>query len=113
MLQDPSERRMDDPRPAEPGGPRAQCGALPVATLLSRCGCSRRGCDSAILGGAHSLGLIGECCGAIGALPGELRLGAAEMPVGRGLLVDRADQVQHLAQPVRCEIEVGCATPIA
>jgi len=29
MLQDLSERRMDDPRPAEPGGPRAHLAPCP------------------------------------------------------------------------------------
>src|ERR1700735_4348009 len=32
--------------------------------------------------------------GAVGALPGEVRLGAAEVAVGRGLRVDRAEQVE-------------------
>src|SRR4051794_28330683 len=35
-----------------------------------------------------------EVVGAGGVLPGELRLVAAEVPVGRGLLVDRAAQVE-------------------
>src|ERR1700684_2568550 len=32
--------------------------------------------------------------GAVGALPGEVGLGAAEVAVGRGLRVDRAEQVE-------------------
>src|SRR5271168_2887466 len=37
-----------------------------------------------------------ELVGAVGALPGEVGLGAAEVAVGRGLGVDRAEQVQRV-----------------
>ena len=89
----------------------ALIGAVPVATLLSRRGCSRCGCQYLILGGAYPLGFFREGRGAIGALPGELGLAAAKMPVGRGLLVDRPHEVQHLAQPVRCQVEVLADDP--
>src|SRR6516164_11737459 len=98
---DLSERRDDDPRPAEPGrlrAPqrRARRNAPQPAWLQPVW------LPYVILGGAHPLGLFGECRGAIGALPGELGLAPAEMPVGRGLLIDRPHEVQHLAQPVGC-----------
>src|ERR1700722_20756398 len=37
-----------------------------------------------------------ELVGAVDALPGEIGLGAAEVPVGRRLRVDRAEQVQRV-----------------
>src|SRR5580765_4152901 len=57
-------------------------------------------------GRACPLGLGGERLGQIGALPGELRLGAAEVPVGRGLLVDGSQQIEHLAQTIGCQVEM-------
>src|SRR5260370_4820568 len=42
----------------------------------------------------------------IGALPAELFFLAAEMTVGGGFLVDRAGQIEHLAQSERGEIEM-------
>src|SRR6516164_2099549 len=107
---DLSERRIDDPRSAEPGGPRAhrrpaRRNAPQPAWLQPSW------LRYLILGGAYPLGFFGECRGAIGALPGELGLAAAEMPVARGLLVDRPHEVQHLAQPVRRQVEVLADDP--
>src|SRR2546430_7454961 len=69
---------MDDPRSAEPGRRGASFTHRSVATLLSRRGCrDAAGCCAS--GCAHVLGLGGQCLGEIGALPGELRLGAAEV----------------------------------
>src|SRR5580658_6289813 len=42
----------------------------------------------------------------VGVLPGEVRFGAAEVPVGRGLAVDGAMEVQVLAERGRAEIEM-------
>src|ERR1700721_2382932 len=42
----------------------------------------------------------------VGVLPGEVRLVAAEVPVGRGLAVDRAVQVQVLAEGSWPQIEM-------
>src|SRR4029077_10115588 len=44
--------------------------------------------------------------GAVGALPGELRLLAAEVAVGRGLLEDRAVQVEVLAEGAGAHVEL-------
>jgi hypothetical protein len=44
--------------------------------------------------------------GLVGGLPGELRLGAAEVAVGRGLLVDGPAQVQALDNALGREREV-------
>src|SRR5215469_4947478 len=77
----------------------------PVATLLSERSCRRCGCVGS-LRGANPLGLGGQRRGEISALPAEFRLGAAEVSVGRGLLVDRSQQVEHLAQPVGRQVEV-------
>src|SRR5579862_7431345 len=57
-------------------------------------------------GSGGSLGLIGQLIRLVGAFPGELGLGASEVSVGGCLLIDRPDQVQHLAQPVGREIEI-------
>src|SRR5216110_4045167 len=96
---------MDDTTPAEPGGrcavPRtgpSQRSSASVAAAHAAA-CSPSGC-------AHVLALGGQCLGEIGALPGELGLGAAEVAVGRGLLVDRSQQVEHLPQTVGCQVEV-------
>src|ERR1700722_10475565 len=59
-----------------------------------------------ILRGPHALALGGQHLGKVGALPGELRLSPPEVARGGGLLVDRAHQVEHLAQSVRGEVEV-------
>src|SRR5438094_561486 len=61
---------------------------------------------AALRGSGGSLGLIGQLIRLVGAFPGELGLGAPEVPVGGSLLVDRPYQVQHLAQSVRREIEM-------
>jgi len=75
---------MDDPTPAEAWQARCLFAHRSVATLLSKRGC-RDAADCSPSGCAHVLGLGGQCLGEIGALPGELRLGAAEVTVGRGL----------------------------
>src|SRR5688572_31882035 len=41
----------------------------------------------------------------VGLLPRELGLLAAEVAVGRGLLVDRAQQVEHLDDALRTQVE--------
>ena len=83
-------------------------------------------------------GGLAQRVGAVGALPGEVVVVAAEVAVGRGLLVDRPVQAQLLAERARAQVEVlvdqarrsrargtfsvpnvstmteiGCATPIA
>ena len=50
--------------------------------------------------------LFGQRGGLVGRLPGELRLGAAKVPVGSGLLVDGAAQVQALDDALGREREV-------
>src|SRR5208282_1740664 len=46
--------------------------------------------------GGFYTGLCGQGGGLVGGFPGELRLGAAEVAVGRGFLVDGAAQVEAL-----------------
>src|ERR1700721_3745698 len=46
-----------------------------------------------------------ELVGAVDALPGEIGLGAAEVPVGRRLRVDRAEQVQRVDDGSRPQVE--------
>src|SRR5256885_12471183 len=47
-----------------------------------------------------------EDFGAVGALPGELGLVAPKMAVGRSFLVHRAQQVEHLHDAFRSQVEV-------
>src|SRR5580692_9986397 len=54
-----------------------------------------------------ALQFCGQDRGLVGSFPGELFLGAPEVPIGGGHLVDGAHQVQHLAQAVRRQIEVS------
>src|SRR5579872_6547575 len=62
---------------------------------------------AAASGGSHlALGLRSELLRLVRALPGELALGTAEVPVGRRLLIDRAGEIEHLAQSVRRQIEM-------
>src|SRR2546429_1489470 len=42
----------------------------------------------------------------VGCFPGELGLFAAEVAVGGGLLVDRAQQIEHLDDALRSQVEV-------
>jgi hypothetical protein len=56
-------------------------------------------------GGAEAGGLA-QLLGLVGALPREVVVLAAEVPVGGGLLVDRAVQVQALAEGARAQVEV-------
>src|SRR5512137_1477607 len=44
--------------------------------------------------------------GLVGGLPGEVRLFAAEVAVSGGILVDRTQQVQHLDDALRAQIEM-------
>ena len=46
-----------------------------------------------LLSGGQLSGLFGEGGGLVGSLPGKLRLGAAEVAVGGGLLVDGAAKI--------------------
>src|SRR6202042_1765587 len=46
-----------------------------------------------------------QLVGAVDALPGEIGLGAAEVPVGRRLRVDRAEQVQRVDDGPRPQVE--------
>src|SRR6187549_2448885 len=71
----------------------------------SRDDCEMRGSRSGGAGQLETRGLA-QHVSAIGALPGELRLGASEMSVGRGRLVDRPYQVEHLDDAVRSQVEV-------
>src|SRR5579862_7683639 len=48
---------------------------------------------------------VTELVGAVGALPGEVGLAAAEVPVRRGLRVDRAEQVQRGNDRTRPQVE--------
>src|SRR6476620_9309808 len=56
-------------------------------------------------GGAEAGGLA-QLLGLVGALPREVVVLAAEVPVGGGLLVDRAVQVQRVAEGARAQVEV-------
>src|SRR5271157_6653408 len=50
-------------------------------------------------------GRFAELVRSVGALPGEVGLGAAEMPVGGGLRVDGTQQVQGVDDGPRPEVE--------
>src|SRR5690606_33571988 len=50
---------------------------------------------------ASGAGVGAQRVGLVGALPGEVGVVASEMAVGRGLLVDRAQQVEHLHDALR------------
>src|SRR5882757_2914896 len=52
------------------------------------------------------LGGLLERQGFVGSFPGEFGLLAAEVAVGRGLLVDRAQEVEHLDDALRPQVEV-------
>src|SRR5215217_9003342 len=56
--------------------------------------------------GGLDAGCAGQGLGLVGALPGEVRVLAAEVAVGGGLLVDRAVQVQVVAEGARPQVEV-------
>jgi hypothetical protein len=50
---------------------------------------------------------VGPQCGSlVDRFPAEFRLVAAEVAVGGGLLVDRAQQVEHLHDALRAQVEV-------
>ena len=51
-------------------------------------------------------GLVGEEVGFVGSLPWQIEIGAAEMPVGGGLLVDRTSQLELANDLQRAQIEV-------
>src|SRR5262245_51706571 len=94
----------------EPGRPGARFAPparrnAPRTPQLHRnhCGGIRTAASSSSL---YALAVGGERLGTIGLFPGELRLRAAEMAVRRRLLIDRAREIEHLAQAVRREIEV-------
>src|SRR3979409_1202392 len=59
-------------------------------------------------GGARGAqpGGLAQRSGLVGALPREVVVLAAEVPVGSGLLVDRAVQVQRLAEGAGAQVEV-------
>src|SRR5207244_12682025 len=52
-------------------------------------------------------GVVAQCLDAVRLLPAEFRLGAAEMTVGRRLLVDGPAEVQVLDDPGGSEVEVA------
>src|SRR5580704_4339738 len=62
---------------------------------------------AAVSGGARRCELGGENIRFVDTFPGELLFLAAEMTVGSRLLIDRPRQIQHLAQPVGGQVEVG------
>ncbi len=55
---------------------------------------------------SYALALRSQRLGAIGLFPAELGLRAAEVAVRRRLAVDRAGEIEHLAQAMRGEVEV-------
>src|SRR5277367_4288905 len=57
--------------------------------------------------GARRCELGGENVRFVDTLPGELLFLAAEMTVGGRLLIDRPREIEHLAQPVGGEVEMG------
>ena len=56
--------------------------------------------------GGRDAGGVGQRGGLVGLLPGEVVVVAAEVAVGGGLLVDRAVQVELLAEGARAQVEV-------
>src|SRR6202034_4342270 len=79
---------------------RKSLGCL-IAAFIDGCSVKKRASCSAC---GFEFG--GESAGLVGALPGELRFLAAEMPVGGGFLIDRPRQIEHFAQAERRQIEV-------
>src|ERR1700733_10630456 len=57
-------------------------------------------------GGARCFEFGCEGAGLVGALPGELSLLAAKVPIGSRLLIDGALQIQHLAEPKGRQVEM-------
>src|SRR3954465_13819013 len=97
---------------------RASCVISPFFALAraswSSCGRSRLPTWSARNGGFMAALLSGgllrrlfECECFVGRFPREFRLLAAEVAVGGGLLVDRAQQVEHLDDALGPQVEVG------
>ena len=66
---------------------------VPEFGCLRRCGLEARG--------------VSQGLGAVGALPGEVVVGAAEVAVGGGLLEDRAVEVEVLAEGAGAHVELG------
>ncbi len=67
--------------------------------------CSGRGVGE-LLRSALQARRCTQLCRGLGRFPGELGLFAAEVPVGGGLLVDRAQQVEHLDDALRTQVEM-------
>src|ERR1700694_1263643 len=97
---------MNDTTPAEPGRHEARFARLGPSQRSSASVAAARAAAFSSSGRACPLGLGGARLGQIGALPGELRLGAAEVTVGRSLLVDGSHQIEHLAQTIGCQVEM-------
>src|SRR6267154_1568257 len=79
---------------------KTRVAAKPAACLRRRATRRSGGADGSLLG------LVGQLIRLVGAFPGEFGLSAPEVSIGGGLLVDRPHEVQHLAQPVRREVEM-------
>ena len=79
-------------RPGEPGTPD------PSDATSHRFTCRERS--------GERFGGLAEAVGVVGALPGEVGVRAAEVPVRRGLLVDRPAQVEPLDDRRRAQVEV-------
>ena len=59
-----------------------------------------------LLGGSLQAGLLGKSGGLVCGLPGELRLGAAKVAVGGGLLIDGPAEIQALDDALGSECKV-------
>src|SRR5579862_9828748 len=67
---------------------------------------SAAGSGAVLLCGYCHTGLLGKFGGLVGRLPSELRLGAAEVAIGRRLLVDRTAKIQALNDALGSQCEV-------
>src|SRR6185437_2422349 len=113
MLQSKNERRGDEPTDSRAWQTSVACEPTPVRRSAPRERGSRRASarpdPSAKPSGRPSrcpFGIGGQGLGAVGLLPMELRLRTAEVAVRCRFPINRPRQIEHLAQPVRRQIEV-------
>src|SRR5579864_940184 len=83
--------------PAKPLPQRSQRTAAKIAetSLLAKCRC-----------GLAYARIAGQFCRLVGCLPGEVGIVAPEVPVGRGLLVNRPPQFERVDDAPRGQLEV-------
>src|SRR6185437_3280493 len=85
----------------------SRSGTLRSHPLRGRSGPGTAATAAKLRGGGLDAGGGLQGLGAVGALPGEVGELAAEVAVGRGLLEDRAVQVEVLAEGAGAHVELG------